>query len=420
MVTTLLELSKNDDRYRLTTLVGRGGMAEVYAGYSLGAAGFERPVCVKQVIADGRSDRRFRDLFLREIRLAGRLCHSNLVQVFDCIEGQREGRIGLVMELVDGLNLKAMILGLRQRGQATPQGLVGYIAGQMLAGLRFAHGQRIIHRDISPHNILVSRQGEVKIADFGVAKAMSSLASRTGKVQGKLAYMSPEQAGGKDVDHRTDLYSMGLVLYELLTGERFFGRAPRWSLLYEVAKAKQPRLLGADPALARLIEGLLAPNPAARFQSADEALCALPAWEVIGPRGARELAALVDELAGEPISPEPFDGAKTEPAEPRPRQVFYPALPKTLSEQGSGDAWPATSQGAAGAIDAIDDRETTPTPRPTMTAPLTETMAVAAVVRADRRGKGTLLFVVMALLLPLVALAAGLSVGFWLRTTMAG
>ncbi len=291
-------LSTGQGTYRLGRLLGRGGMAEVFAATALGAAGFERPACIKFVLPAIGSDAEFRTLFLREVRLAGQLCHANLVQVFDCFEHGEQ--LGLVMELVDGMDLKAVARRLAERHIQMPAGLVAYVAGQMLLGLCVAHQRRIVHRDISPHNVLVSRQGEIKIADFGVAKAMVTQASRTGNLRGKLAYMSPEQARGKAVDFRTDLYSTGLVLWELITAERFVGHgSSQWKLFYDVVHAERPTLTNVEPQLAGFVERLLAPDPDKRYQSAEEALAALPPWEVTGPIGARELASFLDDLTDE-------------------------------------------------------------------------------------------------------------------------
>jgi serine/threonine-protein kinase len=281
--------------YRLGRLLGRGGMAEVYAATALGAAGFERPVCVKLVLPQMATDAEFRALFLREVRIAGSLCHANLVQVFDCFEHGEQ--LVLVMERVDGMDLKAVVRALGRRGATMPAGLVANVAGQMLLGLGVCHRSRVVHRDVSPHNVLVSRNGEVKLADFGVAKAMSTHASRTGNLRGKLAYMSPEQARAKHVDGRTDLYSTGLVLWELLTAQRYVPRgASQWNILHEVAHAARPKVTGVEPRLARLVETLLAPEPDERYGSAEEALAALPPWEAVGPMGAVELARFLADL----------------------------------------------------------------------------------------------------------------------------
>lgn len=269
-------------------------MAEVFVAAHVGAAGFERSVCVKRIRPELAGDAGFRELFVREAAMAGQLSHANLVQFHDCVE--LDDTFALIMELVDGMDLRALVRHLQKRGRSAPEPIVAHIAGQLLCGLRYAHHHRVVHRDISPHNVLVSRQGEVKLADFGVAKAMLTQATRTGDLKGKIAYMSPEQALGGDVDHRTDLYSAGLVLFELLTARRYFPRVSHQELLGIVSRAPHPHLDGVDPELARVVEGLLQPNPSDRIQSAEEALQELPSWPSIGPFGAVELTRFLEEI----------------------------------------------------------------------------------------------------------------------------
>jgi eukaryotic-like serine/threonine-protein kinase len=277
--------------YTLIRRLGRGGMAEVFAAVHHGAVDFRRPVCVKRILPDISWDREFKRLFLREISIAGQLIHSNIVQVFDCIEEERN--LGLVMELVDGVDLGTLSRKLRRVGSAAPQGIVAYICGQALLGLGFAHRRGIVHRDISPENILVSRFGEVKIVDFGLAKAMTTLATLNSSVVGKLSYMSPEQARGDRADHRGDLFSAGVIFHELLTGRKLFDVQSQGEACRVIAAAKLPPLEGVDPSLAKVVTALLQPTAQRRPQRAEEALAALPNWEVCGPRGARATRELV-------------------------------------------------------------------------------------------------------------------------------
>lgn len=274
-------------------------MAEVYAAVHRGDARFERPVCIKRILPDMKWDAAFKELFFKEISIAGRLRHSNLVQVYDCIEDGHE--IGLVMELVDGLDLSRLNRLLRRRGNPLEPEHVAYVAGQALLGLNSAHRSGIVHRDISPQNVLVSRNGEVKIVDYGLAKALTTLATLNDAVMGKPAYMSPEQATGEKADARTDLYSLGLVLYELMMGRPFFRVKNQAAAFRVIAKAERPRLPPFARALSSLIEGLLEPERERRLQSAVEAISALPSWSSCGPRGAQALRAVVREFVGAPI-----------------------------------------------------------------------------------------------------------------------
>jgi serine/threonine-protein kinase len=273
-------------------------MAEVFVAEHTGAAGFGRPVCVKRILPDLAADDELRKLFVREARVAGRLTHANIVQVFDCIE---EGpTLAIVMELVTGTDLRDLLRALRRKDRRLDEPLAAYITGQVLSGLRFAHRQGVIHRDVSPHNILVSRDGEVKLADFGVAKVLAAVhETRTGELKGKLPYMSPEQVRGKQgaVDHRTDLFSTGLVLYEMLRGKRFHEATSYGDLLGAVMHPEPPELAGVSPELSSVVVKLLALEVEDRFQSAEDALAALPTWAALGPIGAVRLGALVEEVA---------------------------------------------------------------------------------------------------------------------------
>jgi len=192
---------------------------------------------------------------------------------------------------------------LRQENTVLLQHVVLYVAGKVLQGLDYIHRRQIVHRDVSPHNILVSVHGEVKIADFGVAKVLHTHTATTGDFtgvfKGKLAYMSPEQARGETVDGRTDLYATGLVLYELISGKRFLRCETPFELIRTASTARRPVPHGVTPELAAVVEGLLEPDPHARFQTAQEVVAALPLCDAVGPKGAFELGRIVKELAGE-------------------------------------------------------------------------------------------------------------------------
>jgi serine/threonine-protein kinase len=332
--------------YRLGRRLGKGGMAEVFAATRVGAAGFERAVCLKRILPHLSADPEFRELFVREARVAGTLCHSNIVQVFDCIEDGEN--LAIVMELVEGVDLKRLCRSLLGRSQRVPPRAVAHVAGQLLGGLRYAHERRVVHRDISPHNVLVSCEGEVKLADFGVAKAMMTRASRTGTLKGKLAYMSPEQASARPVDHRSDLYSAGLVLFELLVGRRFFPPVGHSELLGLVSNARPPRLVGVEPELSALVGGLLEPRPEDRFQSARDALAALPSWDAVGPAGAAALAELVRSIDRAPCDeslPSPWS-CSSRGAAPLEREAAAQADPTERLALGARPDDPAVARDA--------------------------------------------------------------------------
>lgn len=198
-------------------------MGEVFRAVAVGHAGFEKPVIVKRVLPELVASESARRLFLEEARLMTRLAHPNIVQVLDLGEGER-GDAFLVLELVDGVDLGRLLAEYSERGERVPLGAALFIAAQLCRGLAFAHEQTdvpgLVHRDVSPGNVLLSRAGEVKVADFGVARAGSS--SDGPGVVGKPAYMAPEQVRGEAVDARADVFSAGVVIFELLTGQKPF------------------------------------------------------------------------------------------------------------------------------------------------------------------------------------------------------
>ena len=214
-------------KYTLVGRLGGGGMAEVFKALLSGPAGFEKQLALKLILPHFSDDPEFVQMFIHEATLAARLDHANIVRIheFDSIDE----RYYIAMELVDGHDLRAVLARTRELDRPLTVGESVLIGVQACRGLAFAHGDltpgaaQVIHRDISPHNLILSRAGEVKITDFGIAKLASAASlTRTGTIKGKLAYMSPEQARGDVLDKRSDLFSLACVLWELLTGQRLF------------------------------------------------------------------------------------------------------------------------------------------------------------------------------------------------------
>ena len=212
---------RSGSRYVLGDLLGRGGMAEVFAGHSVGDHGFQKPVAIKRLLPELANDVVFVDRLIEEAKLLVGMQHGNIVSVLDLA---REGDdVFLVMEFVDGPSLRQLIKARGSRG--LPLGVATYIVQSSAAGLEFAHarpGGAIIHADISPSNLLLTTSGEVRVADFGIARREGL---GQGVVEGKWAYMAPEQARGESLTPRSDVFALGVVLYELLTGQHPFGRA---------------------------------------------------------------------------------------------------------------------------------------------------------------------------------------------------
>ncbi|MBM4321351.1 MAG: serine/threonine protein kinase, partial [Deltaproteobacteria bacterium] len=213
-------------RYRLIRRLALGGMAEIYLARAEGAEGFAKPVVIKRILPDHAHDPENVALFVEEARLAARLNHANITQIFDFEEDERGGSYYMAMEYVHGQDLRALLDRCRLLDRRLGVARAVQICAEVLEGLSYAHEYtrrgrplEIVHRDISPRNILVGFNGDVKLADFGIARARGGLEER-GVVRGKVAYMSPEQIQDLPLDRRSDLYSLGLVLYEMLTGVR--------------------------------------------------------------------------------------------------------------------------------------------------------------------------------------------------------
>jgi serine/threonine-protein kinase len=210
------------DRYEIIERIASGGMAEVFRAVAYGSHGFEKPIAIKRILPRFAASEAFQQRFIREAKLAATLSHANIVQVLDF--GRLDGGLFLAMEHVDGPDLAWLLRQLRDGGALVPVPAAIQIALEVCKGLDFAHERGVVHRDISPSNILLSVAGEVKIADFGIAHAADFGATfgDTGSVLGKWPYMSPEQTRGDRLDARSDLFSSGAVLYELFTGTRLF------------------------------------------------------------------------------------------------------------------------------------------------------------------------------------------------------
>ena len=274
-----------DGRYRIQRKLGAGGMADVYLAedQELG-----RRVAIKILNARHGNDDQFIERFRREAKNAAALNHPNIVSIYD--RGEAEDTYYIAMEFLDGRTLKELVVS---RGAAPINVAIEY-ARQILSALRFAHRHGIVHRDIKPHNVLVDGEGRVKVTDFGIARAGTSQMTETGSIVGTAQYLSPEQARGGEVDQRSDLYSLGIVLYELLTGKTpFDGETPVEIAMKHLSNTpKPPSQLRPDVPreLDMVVMRALAKNPDDRYQSADEMEADL---ERVA-RGARVAAATVD------------------------------------------------------------------------------------------------------------------------------
>ncbi|MFK7990931.1 MAG: serine/threonine-protein kinase [Sandaracinaceae bacterium] len=269
--------------YELVHRLGTGGMAETYLAVRRGPGGFVQHVCLKRILPAFESDPSFVAQFLEEARLAARLRHGNIAQVVDF--GEVGGSHYLALELIDGMDLRTLLQRLRDRGARLSPEQVVHIGLELAAALEVAHRADrerppIIHRDVSPSNVLVSREGEVYLTDFGIARALGAQRrTDSGVVRGKVPYMAPEYAMTGEFDARTDLFGLGVLLFEALAGERPYQGRTELETLTVIREGRHRSLAelapGAPPALIGVVEQLLRPEPAARPASAGALLDAL-------------------------------------------------------------------------------------------------------------------------------------------------
>lgn len=250
-------------RYYLTQKIAMGGMAEIFRAKSVGAEGFEKVVVIKRILPHFSEDESFVTMFQDEARVAAHLNHANVVQVFDFDEV--DSLYYIAMEYVEGEDLKRVLDVGTKEGEPLSIAQAVYIMIEAGQGLDYAHKREvdgkplnIIHRDISPHNMMVSYNGEVKIMDFGIAKAASrSTKTRVGTVKGKCAYMSPEQARGKPLDGRSDLFALGVCLWEMLSGKRLFVGDSDFETLNNVLRAEVPSLTEMNPEVPESLDAIV-------------------------------------------------------------------------------------------------------------------------------------------------------------------
>src|SRR5262252_6891711 len=269
-----------ETRYHVVSRIARGGMAEIFLALQKGEQGFQKPVVLKRILPRLAADPKFVRMFVDEAHIASTLNHSNLVQVLDL--GKSGDQYFLVLEFVDGWSLEQ----IRRRALAAKLKLTVPLAltivGALCRGLAYVHTRErkgkplgIVHRDVTPQNVLISQQGEVKLADFGIAKAVGKTEkSSTGVIKGKFAYMSPEQSQALPLDARSDLFSVGTVLYLLVTGRKPFDGPTDSDVIMQVRRARpdKPSSLVRDlnPDVERLINRALRANPGKRWQSAEQ------------------------------------------------------------------------------------------------------------------------------------------------------
>ncbi|MGH7337801.1 MAG: serine/threonine-protein kinase, partial [Myxococcota bacterium] len=265
-------------QYTLLERIALGGMAEVWKARRKGVEGFKKTVAIKKILPHLTDSSDFVTMFIDEAKLAAQLNHTNIIHIYDL------GKIGedlfIAMEFVDGKDLRSILNAARDRRLPIPFGLALLVGSRLSSALDYAHRKKdfegrelgLVHRDVSPQNVLISFEGDIKLCDFGIVKAVSK-ASKTqmGALKGKLQYMSPEQAWGRPVDARSDIFSLGALLFEMLTGQRLFTGESEMSVLDAVREGRVQAPRDLDPRLPLEVNALvlkaLAKDPKDRFPS---------------------------------------------------------------------------------------------------------------------------------------------------------
>jgi serine/threonine-protein kinase len=323
------------DRYEVVSELATGGMATVYLGRLVGARGFSRTVAVKVMHPQYAKDRAFCDMFVDEARLSARIRHPNVVPTLDVIDDV--DRLDIVMEYVEGESLSALLKTCRAEGRLLPRDIACVIVHDLLSGLHAAHEARgedgeplsIVHRDVSPQNVLVGVDGLSRVIDFGVAKARGRLHStHNGEIKGKIPYMPPEQLYGEELDRRVDVYSAGVVLWEALAGKRLYDQPNEAAVVLAITEGRvvPPSTFaeGIPPALDAVVMRALEKSPGDRFATAHDMAAALEDAAPLASR--RKVVELVREVAREKLEERSrivraLESGKSSAARARPADV---------------------------------------------------------------------------------------------------
>jgi serine/threonine protein kinase len=308
-------------RYELIKKIATGGMAEIFLARQAGLEGFEKLLVLKRILPHLAENDEFVEMFLHEARVAVRLNHPNIVQIFDL--GKENNAYYIAMEYIHGEDARRVWKQADAQKKPIPVPLVCRIVMDAAAGLDYAHKKtdpsgaplHIIHRDVSPQNILVSFEGAVKVVDFGIAKAADQASqTRAGVLKGKYSYMSPEQAAGKDIDQRTDQFALGVVLWELLTARRLFKRNNDIQTLAAVTECKITQPWEIDPRVPKEVGAIalkaMARDPDQRFEDLHQMQVALEEWLLANRQssGPSHLASYLADLYADRLSRERSEG----------------------------------------------------------------------------------------------------------------
>ncbi len=359
-------------QYVLIEKIATGGMAEVWKARMRGVEGFQKTVAIKKILPHLSDNQDFIEMFVDEAKLAAQLNHNNIIHIYDL--GKIQSSYYIAMEYIDGFDLKAILRRGQERDHPMTVELALFIASKLASALDYAHRKKdfeekemgLVHRDVSPQNVLVSQEGDIKLCDFGIAKAASKAShTQAGALKGKLQYMSPEQAWGRNIDRRSDIFALATVLFEMLTNRKLFTGDNELSILEQVREARvQPPSLHNDevtPEIDRIAIKALQKDPASRYQTAGEMARDLDAvlYSFRPTPTSADLAIYMHRLSSpemvfeehEPPAPAPVDAAAV-PTVIAPIPVMVTPTPvkaTPVAAPVAATAAPATEFGAYGA-----------------------------------------------------------------------
>ena len=268
-------------QYVLVEKIATGGMAEVWKARMRGVEGFQKIVAIKKILPHLSDNQDFIEMFVDEAKLAAQLNHNNIIHIYDL--GKIQSSYYIAMEYIDGWDLKTILRRGEERDHPMAVELALFIASKVASALDYAHRKKdfeeremgLVHRDVSPQNVLISQEGDIKLCDFGIAKAASKASqTQSGALKGKVQYMSPEQAWGRHIDKRSDIFALATVLFEMLTARKLFTGESEMSIIEQVREARvtPPSQVNEEvtPEIDRIVIKALEKDPAVRYQTAGE------------------------------------------------------------------------------------------------------------------------------------------------------
>ena len=395
-------------QYEILEKIASGGMADVYKARRSGVEGFQKIVAIKKILPHLADNEQFIGMFADEAKLAAQLSHPNVVHIHDLGKIDAGGYF-IAMEYVDGRDLRAILHSAREVSTPMPVPLAIYVASKVASALDYAHRRRdpggkelaIVHRDVSPQNILISYEGEIKLCDFGIAKAASKASTtQSGALKGKLQYMSPEQAWGRPIDHRSDLFSLGSVLFEMLTGEKLFRGDSDLNLLEKVRAAEVPMPSSLNPEIPKSLDAILgktlAREPDERYGSASDLLRDLEAvlYSYTPAPGSADLAIYLHRLQAEEAAAEASarSAAPSAEAEP-PKKRRSKGTPVARRPSGSAPRFVEDLSGSSTSPGTPTPLPVPPAPAPAKPAPVSAGVygaPAAARPHGEKKGRGLL------------------------------